>query len=426
MNLRQTLAMRVDDALRPLLATLGRPTAYLLLALAFSLPLWPGIPVVLLWASFGTTVALAVRSTVKVRWVFHDPALWLLLFYALHVIGLLWTSNLEFGLFDLDSKSPLLLFALMALLLPRLDSAARRAILTAFVAGAAASVLLHVGLAFARIAAGSEFTAVQEFYSSRFSLPVHPSYMALYLCVAVAVWYLYGLHEQVSRTLDLSILLVLCAGIVFCGSKAGWLVMLLLLPVLLLLRWKNARTRGVVLTALSSSVLAIVMLVLVSPNARDRVLGAIRAATEEQHRPDASTSSEVRWHTWSAAWHLFRKAPLHGTGTGDIKDALLATYEERGNTTALEHELNAHDQFLQTAACLGVSGAVVLVVLLLLPLMAPRSIGSAAAIVSGIWIVNMLVESMLEVQAGTLLFGFCILLLFRSDVRPPAQREHLV
>jgi O-antigen ligase len=278
-----------------------------------------------------------------------------------------------------------------------------------------AGVVLHVSLAFARIAAGSEFTAVQEFYSSRFSLPVHPSYLALYLCVAVAVWYSEGLHERVSPTMDLSVLLVLCAGIVFCGSKAGWLVMLLLLPLLLLMRWKNARTRRVVVTALASSVSAITVLVLVSPNARDRVLGAFRAATEEEHRPDASTSSEVRWHTWSAAWHLFRSAPLHGTGTGDIKDALLATYEERGNTTAREHELNAHDQFLQTAACLGVFGVLVLAAVLLLPWWRARSMGGTAAVVSGIWILNLLVESMLEVQAGTLLFGFCTLLLFRYD-----------
>nr|MBP7516096.1 O-antigen ligase family protein [Flavobacteriales bacterium] len=131
-----------------------------------------------------------------------------------------------------------------------------------------------------------------------------------------------------------------------------------------------------------------------------------RAATEREHDAKAQTSSEVRWLTWDSAWRLFKERPLSGTGTGDIKDELVRDYIAHDFTTAAEHRLNAHDQFLQTAACLGIPGAMLILAMVVVPLLARGRRDALTTLFLLICAVNWVVESMLEVQAGAVFFAY--------------------
>ncbi|HRH39832.1 MAG TPA: hypothetical protein PK760_15890, partial [Flavobacteriales bacterium] len=72
---------------------------------------------------------------------------------------------------------------------------------------------------------------------------------------------------------------------------------------------------------------------------------------------------------------------------------------------------NAHDQFLQTFACLGFLGGASLCLMLLVPFV-KRPRDPLTLIFLALCILNALVESTLEVQGGVLFFSFfaCVLL----------------
>jgi O-antigen ligase len=133
--------------------------------------------------------------------------------------------------------------------------------------------------------------------------------------------------------------------------------------------------------------------------------------------PTSSESSEVRMLIWSADAVLIMDAPLYGYGTGDVQDELMNKYEESGMTGAFEKKLNAHSQFFQTGLALGWLGLAVLLTLTLgVVLWAIRARLGIIVIVGGLLTINMIPESILQLQAGTMYVGFLYsILLFSAD-----------
>ena len=75
--------------------------------------------------------------------------------------------------------------------------------------------------------------------------------------------------------------------------------------------------------------------------------------------------------------------------------------------------LNAHDQYLQTYIALGIFGTLLLIINLLVPgWFAIRRIHFIYFSFLAVFAFNILFESMLEVQAGVIYYGFFNALLF--------------
>lgn len=348
------------------------------------------------------------------RTVWTTPFTWLMAFFMLHVVGMVWTEDTAFGLFDLQVKAPLLALPLIALFVPLMSHEARNAVLFIATLANAIAVLVCLFSALVRLVIGSEFGAAQEFFSARFSYLIHPSYWAMYLCVALASWVLTPMHTWLPAVLSRVVLVLLCLGVVLSGSKLGWILLALLLPVVLVLRWRDHALRRTLLGLALGSAAGLALLVTVSPYARDRVQEAWRAAFTETVQDDARTSSAVRRLTWSAAQELIAADPMLGTGTGDIKNELLRIYDQRGQEWAKEHRLNAHSQFLQSAACLGVVALMLLVLSLVAPLFGKWNHDALAVIFLATCLLNWSVESVLEVQAGVVWTVVMAFLLFTS------------
>ena len=131
---------------------------------------------------------------------------------------------------------------------------------------------------------------------------------------------------------------------------------------------------------------------------------------------DAGASAAIRTVVWKAAWDVGNHNLPWGTGTGDVKDELLLRYKEIGAVHAEERKLNAHNQFLQTFAALGLPGLAALLLLILVPLarlLLPRDPdGSLRACALVLIALNFNVESMLELQAGAVFTGFLLWVLW--------------
>jgi O-antigen ligase len=104
---------------------------------------------------------------------------------------------------------------------------------------------------------------------------------------------------------------------------------------------------------------------------------------------------------------IVKDHPLLGVGTGDIKDELIKLYKKEGYPILVKRQYNSHNQYLQTAAALGIPTLIVLLLMFISPLLVRwRRLHFLAVFLSIIVGVACLTESVLEVQAGVIFYTF--------------------
>ena len=411
------------DQLRAWTGEIGKPAVFLLVVAVGLLPAAPSVSVMI---AYGAFLVMAVQNRFRYRdnsGLWRTPFPWMAALFALHMLGMAWTANFGFGLFDLQIKLPLLAFPLLAVFVPASALRGRNMLLFVFSVACALMVVVCTVAAIVRIGMGSALSPLQEIFSSYWSLALHPSYFALYLSLAIAAWCLLPIHRWMPRVWSTALLALLCLGVVLSASKIGWMLLVPLMVVLMVLQWRDTVTRNTLLAMAGFSVLGVAVLIAASPYARDRVVEMLGATTGTTHGPATVTSSEVRWLTWGTAWELFQRDPIIGTGTGDIKDELVKAYEQHGYTGAAEKRLNAHNQFLQMGACLGVLGLLALLAIFLVPILTHRPLDPLLALFLLLNALNWMVESMLEVQAGAVFFSLFSVLLCGKEEAPDLRRS---
>ena len=108
---------------------------------------------------------------------------------------------------------------------------------------------------------------------------------------------------------------------------------------------------------------------------------------------------------------------MFGVTPGNTTDALFEAYKNEGLTGALSKKLNAHNQFLQTFIGTGIIGFMLLLILTLgTGIWAMIKKNYLALLFSILIILNFLVESMLQAQAGFIFFLFFSCLLLNSSL----------
>jgi O-antigen ligase len=134
---------------------------------------------------------------------------------------------------------------------------------------------------------------------------------------------------------------------------------------------------------------------------------------QKKSSPETMESNSERLVVWKAAIEVIKENPVFGVGTGDVKDALLSEYQKENRVMVYNMRLNAHNQYLQTYIALGIFGALLLVIYLVVPAwFALRKIHFIYFSFLAVFAFNILVESMLEVQAGVIYYAFFNSLLF--------------
>jgi O-antigen ligase len=394
---------------------------FLILCIAFFIPVYGKILppliafLVLNWlidGSFVKTIPLLFRDP-KRRHIISFALL-----YLLYIAGLFYSRNMIYGLFDLEVKLSLLVFPLIFATAgePVLDAKKINTVLKTFVGGCLAGSVIFLGY--------SSYNEIvyhvqDSFYYTRLSWYYHPSYLAMYFgfAIPILIYWLVNDHKSLSwliKTGMIVIMLYFLVFIILLSSKAGLLALALTLVsyIIILIVKKGQWLYGLVTLAVAMGAFYFGMKIF--PFAANRIYQAEKDfSVPGDSATAASRSTGSRIQIWKSALDIIRKNPVLGVGTGDVKDELMKRYSERKIEIAIQHKLNAHNQYLQTFVALGLAGLIVLLAMFIVPArMAFRKEHYLYFMFLVVFSVNILVESMFETQAGVVFYAFFNTILF--------------
>lgn len=399
---------------------------YITSLFAFLLPIYPDIlPAIIVlliinWLAGGNFVRLFRKNK------FLFPFLLFISLYVLYAIGLIYSENLDFGLFDLETKLSLLIFPLIFFSSENFNKMQLQSILKAFTYGCVASSIICFGYALYQYFHVKYLLAnniwawnygINFFLKDRLSIWMHPGYRAMYFVMGLAFIYLFRKKEQHLSFLEKYLIpIILAVFVLLFNSKAGILSLLILgiyIGWQLIFKEKKIKLAA---AGMAVSILLFLSLYFAAPEFAIRINNVFNAFSEKVDVRKSEESTATRMALWDAAKTVIAENFLAGTGTGDVKDALMKEYSKEGMTFAIKENLNTHNQFLQTFAALGIIGFLSLCASLLIPFfMEWKKRNYIYVVFILIIIINFLTESMLETQAGMVFYAFFNSLLLFSD-----------
>lgn len=334
---------------------------------------------------------------------FFTP-LWLILplFFLVHLAGMLYTHNSKSGWFDLEVK--LSIFILPIIFYFQHKSLNRQNVkyfkwFYLFSIFGISLFLLSKGI----IAYNKG--DIGKLYYNELSAPYHPSYLAMYVVMAILFLFDFMVNEKRKALIFVYFLFLvyfLCF-IFLLSSKAG----ILSVPLVLTLAALHYIFRNGKLWV------PLIVIVLAFLFAYEGILGndrfkAVAATVQTAETNTATTESNAaRWLVWQAGLEIVKQNPMFGVGTGDIKDVLLAEYAKRKMTGAIEKKLNAHNQFLETTIGQGIIGLFFLLLVFFIPFFRAFKENNVVWMLFLVLVgFNFLFESMLNTQLGVFFFSY--------------------
>ena len=350
---------------------------------------------------------------------FNSIAFWSIAFFLYHIVGMAWSTNMQFGWSDIGMKASFLA-------VPFIVSIGQFSLTPKRFATALAFLLVVVikGLLIFAICKSLYYSQDNHwayFFESEYSRLIHRSYWATYTALA-STWILYQLLSgEVKWKFPYILVWVMLSLSTFLTiSKAGIIIWVILtftvfLQLVLRKKWWKLLATGVV------GVIVLVCFLLFSNSriaSRFKEIPNAITSVKTENNPSVE-SNTARIIMWSTSVKVIKEQWLLGAGTGDVKDVLLAKNIQLKNTGAAERNLNSHNQFLNTWVQLGIVGFFLLIMLFVVTFRnAVRTKSVYGVLFAATMMLTMCFESFVETQAG--IVPFCLLLLLvnhRPDVK---------
>lgn len=378
---------------------------YLSMLVAFLLPFAHFVPIVIILMILNWLIEGDFRNKFH-RIMSAKFAVLFGLFYIIHLFGLLYTENMHAGTFDVQVKLSLLIFPIIYGSRPLKQEELRSVFFSLLWGGFLCSLLLIVTATITYLRTGEN----NFFYESFTNHLIHPSYLAMYLNVIIC-WILIQLQKgtqifgKASLTFSLLLVLFFSVVMVLLSSKLGLLTLAFIYFSTFIYYSRKKYALGIL--GIVASLLVGWGVIRFVPAVTDRIKTATHAITATSTNNADAESTAVRMLIWKAANEVISEHFIFGTGPGDAKDELMKEYEKRGMTGALEHRLNAHNEFYQVFVALGLIGFTVFCMQLFLPLVTSvKEKNNLYAFFLVITILNFLTEAMLEAEAGVIFYAF--------------------
>ena len=329
-------------------------------------------------------------------------------FYLLHLVSLIYSTNKAVAHSDLELKVTLFLLPIFMLSTSLFSQQKKILLLHIFAISMACMAIYDLYNSFLEYQISSS-TSVFYYKNLPHLLVGKPHYLAWYYSFAmfIALRELLLLKKQkLIWTLTFVILLM---SLILLSSRA-YLFAFILVIIVSYITWlgKNKNSLYKLLIPLAT----IISVLLIIPNTRSRINDTYveinKLFDKNDHR-----QTNPRVYIWKYATALIAEKPILGHGVGDAKDELEKALKNcdalfwngNKNVPLNKKSLNFHNQFLQSWAEVGILGFLLLIFLLIRPFYL-KNHHPLFLIFIGLTLVGFLTESMLERQAGVVMFAF--------------------
>ena len=341
-----------------------------------------------------------------------------LLFYFCYLIGIIFTSDINAGFFELEKKLSFVIFPLLlSLKFKKIWS-----INIAYIGFILATFLVTLyGIIMALsawlVAGGGNWV----YFSSYISPIHHPSYLAAYLTISTAFAFI-GWREKLPFfslywIIPFTIFVIVIHG--FLQSLSGTLFLLIAIFTSLLIWLRNKFRRPIFYTIIILMPLIGFIVINSIPSIQNDWKDASSNVIEYSKNPKGFvenseptlSSSSVRIILWTAAFQIFYKHPF-GVGTGNMDEFMEKELIILKQKELTKQNFNPHNQFLQTAVEIGFFGLLVFFAILFSSIYYGLKYKNyLLIIISSNLIFNSLFESMLQRQSGIIFYCFWLCLL---------------
>jgi O-antigen ligase len=408
----------------------------LILLLAFSLPLaikaiYLSYIIILLFITW--LLQVNIKSDLGIINIATNKLLLLLpLYYILHIIALIYTTDINDGMKHLETKASMLLLPILFIGENSFTNKKSDGILKAFVAGNLVAVLVCIIIASLKSVSFNETgfnfnTSIWDgtrdyafiellknnwtyFSYTSFSVFLHPSYFSMYLLFSVGVL-VYFIHRNISRIwifINILLILLFMFAIVLLGSRAGILSCAVAIIGYVFYRLYYSLRKIIYIPIILITFITVYLLV-----SSSRFSIIIREFSSFDLN-GLKTTSNKRLKIWEKSIEQIQQNFFFGVGPGDSLKALNYVDEEGGTKI----NINAHNQFLETFISLGLAGFSLLMAILIFPIVfALRKKNMLLLFFLFVLSFNFMFESVLERAAGTIfvVFFYCLFLKVKQN-----------
>ena len=377
---------------------------YLLLVYCFFLSLVPSISIISLIV-LGVTL-LIQRPTLRRNALFYS----FISVYLLLVLGSFYSSDTTQAFIELEQKLSLLIWPIALFALPRLSQERKSRIFDSFIIGCVVAVGYRLVHAF-------WFYDTQNLlFSTPFSNQLfnsHPTFAAIYAAFAfflLADKVLFYKKKEINIWEQHKIIAGLClfllySSLFFYASRMAIITftIVLILATIVSFYKKKRLIKGLFLIGFE------ILLILGSIQAVSWLAPAaqVKRGATTAKRFERLQHKNTRVEIWKSAWGSFQSKPILGTGTGDVKDDLLAQYQARNFKYGIKNKYDAHNQYIEIALVIGFIGLLLFLLSLLLPFwIAFQQKEYLYLIFLMLFGLSCLTENILENQEGVLFYSF--------------------
>ena len=273
----------------------------------------------------------------------------------------------------------------------------------------------------AYIDAGLTFDS-KEFYYTKLSYNLHPSYAALIINIGFIFNTIRIIQLIKARgnfyivSLRILLLILFLIFILMLSSKAGLVclvVSLLALSAFTFYRFKSFKTKLIgmlfIVIVLGGGVTFFGDRAVFKFN---ELISSVKNKNDFISKSAGYYSWKTRLVLWDNTWDVIKESYVFGYGVGDGKKILQNQLKLNEETFVLSKNYNSHNQFLETTLSIGLIGLLLLLIILVKGTFSKKNGFGYISILLGVIIaINFFVESMMEKQIGSITITWLICLL---------------
>lgn len=326
--------------------------------------------------------------------------------FAIHVIGLLYTSNYEYAFKDLKIKLPLLVFPIIMASIKPITWTELKIVLYFLIASVFVSSLYSLSIYIAIDNANVDtLRNISPIISHiRLSLIICVSFFAI-------VYLIYKSDKEITSVFNILLMLLAAWFFVFIGilgARAGYLALFVCIVILLIYQISTAKKWNWIFILLLFTILLPLLMYKFVPSVSQRINEAKNEVNHYNAGGNPSGHSITqRFEYWKIAKCIFMNNLFIGVGTGDIDDEFKSYYASNKTPVKKDFQFRTHNQYFTILSTFGIIGFIFFITAFLYPYLKgiePYSFLPTIFLI--ITLLSMLTEDTLETQAGATFVSF--------------------